>query len=60
MGIERQRELRRKRTRKKKLAIYARRAATASPSEKTILAIKIRSLTPGSEVIIERMGLGER
>jgi hypothetical protein len=37
-----------------------RRAEKASVSEKGHLAAKIRSLTPGGEEIIERMGLEER
>lgn len=60
MGIERQRELRRRRSRRKKIDKYERRAKSASPSEKSVLAQKIRKLTPGGEVIIERLGLSER
>ena len=60
MGTERQRELRRRRSRSKKIDKYGRRAKTASPSEKTVLAQKIRKLTPGGEQIIERLGLAER
>lgn len=60
MGTERQRELRRRRTRSKKKAVYERRAAKASVSEKVALANKIRRLTPGAEQIVARLGLGER
>jgi hypothetical protein len=60
MGTERQRELRRRRTRSKKKAVYERRAAKASVSEKVVLANKIRRLTPGAEQIVARLGLGER
>jgi len=60
MAIERKRELRRRRSRKRKLAIYERRATTATVSEKNVIANKIRNLTPGAEIIIARMGLGQR
>jgi hypothetical protein len=57
---ERQRELRRRRHRRKKLAILNRKLATATVSEKTIIADKIRNLTPGGEVIVERLELEKR
>ena len=58
--IERHKELRQRRHRKKKLTILKRRAAKATPSEKAHIATKIRRLTPGAEVIIATMGLEER
>ncbi len=60
MGIERQRELRRRRTRKRKLEIFKRKAAKASSSEKAVLAAKLRRLTPGAEDIVVRLGLEDR
>jgi hypothetical protein len=42
------------------MGIVKRRAATATPSEKAVLAHKIRRLTPGAEGIIEKLGLEER
>ena len=60
MGSERQREIRRRRTRSRKMGILKRRAATATPSEKTTIAAKIRKLTPGAEVLITRLALEER
>ena len=57
---ERQRELRRRRHRKQKMAHIKRRAEKASVSEKGQLAEKIRRLTPGAPEIIERLGLVER
>jgi hypothetical protein len=57
---ERQRELRRRRHRSKKLAILNRKLATATVSEKTVIADKIRNLTPGGEVIIGRLDLEKR
>lgn len=60
MGSERQREIRRRRTRRRKMVIIKRRAAVANPTEKTILAEKIRKLTPGAEELITRLALEER
>lgn len=57
---ERKRELRRRRHRKKKIRILARKLATATVSEKGIIADKLRSLTPGGEVIIESWDLDKR
>ncbi len=57
---ERQRELRRRRHRRVKIDQLKRRAATASVSEKNVIAEKIRKLTPGGEEIIAVMGLEER
>ncbi len=59
MGIERQRELRRRRSRRKKVSIIERRAKTANASEKAVLIQKLRKLTPGADTIIERLGLSE-
>jgi hypothetical protein len=60
VAIERHRELRRRRSRTRKINIFARRAKTANTSEKAVLAAKIRKLTPGAEEIIARLGLAER
>ncbi len=40
--------------------ILKRRAAAANPSEKAIIADKIRKLTPGAEELITRLSLEER
>lgn len=58
--IERHKELRRRRSRKKKLKIFKRKADKATPSEKAVLATKIRRMTPGAEVVIANWGLEER
>ncbi|MCC9602410.1 hypothetical protein LOC67_17815 [Stieleria sp. JC731] len=55
-GIERRREIRRLRTRRKKVAKLLARAKTGS-MEKGEVARKLRALTPGADVIIEREGL---
>ena len=60
MGTERQRELRRRRSRKKKMTVLKRKAATASVSEKTVIAHKIRQLSPGAPEIIGALNLEER
>lgn len=54
---ERTRELRRRRKRTKKLKVIARKAGKATPSEKAHLAQKIRRMTTGAEIIIDRMKL---
>ncbi|MEM6469298.1 MAG: DUF6800 family protein [Planctomycetota bacterium] len=55
-GIERVREIRRLRTRKKKVAKLIARAKAGS-MEKSEVARKLRQLTPGADVIIAREGL---
>jgi hypothetical protein len=57
---ERQRELRRRRHRLKKLTILHRKFAKATVSEKTVIVDKIRALTPGAELIISRLELEKR
>jgi hypothetical protein len=57
---ERKRELRRRRHRTKKIAVWKRKLEKATVSEKTMIAEKLRGLTPGSEVIIDRWVLEKR
>jgi hypothetical protein len=57
---ERKRELRRRRHRKLKKAILARKLEKATVSERTVIAEKLRSLTPGGETIVARWGLEKR
>jgi hypothetical protein len=56
-GTERQRELRRRRHRTKKLSILSKKAEKASKSEKAVIAQKIRRLSPGADALIEAWGL---
>lgn len=56
-GTERQRELRRRRHRRKKLDIFERKVGKASKSEKQIIAAKVRKLTPGADAVIANWGL---
>ncbi|HEX5103366.1 MAG TPA: DUF6800 family protein [Pirellulaceae bacterium] len=58
--IERHKEIRKRRHRKKKLKTFKRRLAKATISEKAHIATKLRRLTPGAEVIIANLGLEER
>ena len=55
-GIERVREIRRLRTRRKKTAILLARAKKGT-MEKAEVVRKLRKLTPGADVIIAREGL---
>ncbi len=57
---ERRKELKRRRHRKLKVQQLVQRAEKASVSEKAVIAGKLRSLTPGAEQIVERLGLEER
>jgi len=57
---ERQKEIKRRRHRKKKVELWKKRAEKATASEKSHIAGKLRKLTPGAEVIIEKLSLEER
>lgn len=57
MGTERTRELRRRRHRKKTVAKLTRKAEKANKSDQVVIANKLRKLTVGAEVIIERLGI---
>jgi hypothetical protein len=54
-GIERRREIRRRRTRRKKTANLVARAK-AGTMDKAEAARKLKRLTPGAHIIIEREG----
>ncbi len=59
-GIERNRELRRRRKRRTKMALYKRKLAHANNTEKDVLARKIRKMTPGAETILANLKLATR
>ncbi|TWT96159.1 hypothetical protein Pla108_32450 [Botrimarina colliarenosi] len=59
-GSERQRELRRRRKRKETITAMKAKLEKATPSDKIEMARKLRLMTVGSEVLIERWGLEER
>ncbi len=56
---ERGKEIKRRRHRRKKLQHLAKRLKKATVSEKSLITAKIRNLTPGAEVIIDRFQLRE-
>jgi len=55
-GIERVREIRRLRTRRKKVRLLLNRAEKGT-MDKSEVVRKLRKLTPGADVIIAREGL---
>jgi len=57
---ERQKEIKRRRQRRKKLEILKRRIKKATVSEKQHIADKLRNMTPGANELIERLELVER
>ena len=57
---DRHQEIRRRRKRRQKLSLFKKRLKKATVSERTVMADKIRKMTPGAEVIIEAWGLQER
>ena len=59
-GSERQRELRRRRHRKQKVAKLQKKLQTGSAGDKGLVAEKLRRLTPGAEEIISRWGLADQ
>lgn len=60
MSIERHKEIRRRRHRKKKLEHFKKRLAKSTVSEKSVIVAKLRSLTPGADTIIQKLSLEER
>lgn len=57
---DRKQEIKRRRHRRAKLAIFKRKLRKATFSEKQLIAEKLRQMTPGAEVVIANMGLEER
>jgi len=57
---ERRKEIRRRRHRRKKIALFARKLETATVSERAIIADKLRDLTPGGQVIVDNWELEKR
>ena len=56
---ERKRELRRRRHRKKKLGIFARKLASATVSEKVVIADKLRKLDARWRGSCRKLGIGK-
>ena len=57
---ERKKEIRRRRHRLKKLGIFTRKLKTATVSERAVIAEKLRGLTPGCDLLIERWELEKK
>jgi hypothetical protein len=57
MGTERQRELRRRRARSRKISNLSAKVKKANKSEKAVIAQKLRKLTPGAEQLITAWNL---
>ena len=57
---ERNKEIKRRRHRRRKLDHFKNRLTKATVSEKAVIASKIRDLTPGAEVIIQNLAIEER
>jgi hypothetical protein len=57
VGIERMRELRRRRHRRKKLTKLNHKFRKTNAAEHAAIAEKVRRLTPGAEVIIQNWGI---
>ena len=59
MTIERRKEIKRRRHRRKKMASFERKLKKATVSEKVVITEKIRALSPGADKIIANLGLKE-
>lgn len=57
---ERQKEIKRRRQRRKKMTKLQLLSKKASVSEKTVIAHKLRGLTPGAEAVIKAWDLEAR
>ncbi len=57
---ERRKEIKRRRHRRKRVAQFSKKLKTATVSETATIADKLRSLTPGGEVIIDNWELEKR
>ena len=57
---ERQKEIKQRRKRREKLNKYKAKLKKASASEKTVIAAKLREMTPGAEGLIVDWKLEER
>ncbi len=57
---ERKKELKRRRHRRHKYKIFKRKLATATVSERAVIAEKIRNMTPGCWKVLENLGLEQR
>ena len=56
----RMKEIKRRRTRRQKVAKFHTKVKKATASERVIMADKLRKLTSGCEILIAAMGLEDR
>ena len=57
---ERRKEIKRRRHRRKKINQFARKLRKATVSERAAIAEKLRSMTPGGQVIVDEWELERR
>jgi hypothetical protein len=61
VGIsEREKEIKRRRHRRKKLAHFAKRLKEARPSERAVIIEKVRQLTPGADAVFANWEVDEQ
>lgn len=60
MASEREKEIKRRRKRRKQITHLRARAEKATGSEKQVIADKLRNMTPGYKTLISSMGLGKK
>ena len=62
MGVisNRMKEVKRRRKRREKIDKFASKVKKATQSERLVMAEKLRKMTTGCDVLIERLGLTER
>ena len=56
---ERRKEIKRRRHSAKKIAQWTRQLKSAKVSEKSLIAEKVRRLTPGADYVLANLGLDE-
>ena len=57
---ERSKEIKRRRHRRKKITQFAQKLSKATVSERATMADKLRSMTPGGQVIVDQWELEKR
>jgi len=57
---DRKQEIKRRRHRRKKIAVFKRRLKKATASERSLFVEKIRKMTPGCDEVVAHLGLAER
>ncbi len=57
---ERRKEIKRRRKRREKIQHFKTKVEKSTVSEKSVIAGKLRDMTPGAEAIIENLSLEER